>query len=197
MSTLVHPVETEIRPQHNDQVSPIIDRMERSANPMKERKQSPLFLPLLIVMIILGVGTGYSLTKVVGATKTSKPALQGSQPTTTTASQIEINKTYGSTDTSTFKDRAEGVLLKGGVNGEGSHHIVRDGGESQTVYLTSSIVDLDLFENHKVEVWGETMKAQRAGWLMDVGQVKPIELNATLPDWAQKAAEKAEKQNND
>ena len=104
-----------------------------------------------------------------------------------------MGDTFGSKDDSTFKDSAEGVLLVGGVNGEGSYHVVREGGESQNVYLTSSVVDLGLFVNHKVVVRGETFKAQKAGWLMDVGQVKVLELNAQLPAWAQKALEKQEK----
>src|SRR3989344_4113161 len=84
------------------------------------------------------------------------------------------------------------LFLVGGVNGEGSYHIVREGGESQNVYLTSSALDLAQFVDARVIVKGETFKAQRAGWLMDVGQVKVIQLNAQLPDWVQKAAAAAE-----
>ena len=196
MSSLVRPVETDVESQPNNEVF-VADRMESPRSPMKERKSSPLMMPLLIVAILLGVGTGYGLYQVVGSFERTTPLISETPQQADDPNKIEVNKVYGSTDTSTFKDLAEGVLLKGGVNGEGSHHIVREGGESQTVYLTSSIVDLDLFVNHKVQVWGETMKAQRAGWLMEVGKVKPLELNAALPDWAQKAAEKAEKQNND
>jgi hypothetical protein len=80
----------------------------------------------------------------------------------------------GVEDTETFKDTAEGKLEKGGLNGEGSHHLVRPGGESQTVYLTSSIVDLDKFVGSKVKIWGETFAAQKAGWLMDVGRLEVL-----------------------
>ena len=74
-----------------------------------------------------------------------------------------------------FKDQAEGVLKKGGIEGEGSHHLERPGGDSQNVYLTSSTVDLSQFENKKVRVHGETSTAQTAGWLMDVGLVEVLE----------------------
>ena len=58
---------------------------------------------------------------------------------------------------------------------------MRPGGESQNVYLTSSVVDLDLFVDHKIRIWGETFSAQKAGWLMDVGRVEVIELNVEKP----------------
>lgn len=94
---------------------------------------------------------------------------------------VKVGDVVGIKDKETFRDNAEGVLVTGGVDGEGSHHLVRPGGKSQNVYLTSSIVDLDLFVDHQVKVWGETFAAQRAGWLMDVGRVEVIELNAELP----------------
>ena len=74
----------------------------------------------------------------------------------------------------TFKDIAEGILKGGGINGEGQFHLVRPGGESQNVYLTSSAVDLSKFIARKIKVWGETQTAQHAGWLMDVGRVEVL-----------------------
>ena len=82
--------------------------------------------------------------------------------------------TEGSTDTSTFKDTAEGTLKTGGIDGEGAFHLVRPGGDSQNVYLTSSIVDLSKYVNQKLKVWGQTQKAQHAGWLMDVGKIQVL-----------------------
>jgi len=88
--------------------------------------------------------------------------------------KIKVGQTYGRAD-EVFKDTAVGVLEKNGVAGEGTHRLIREGGESQTAYLTSSVLDLDLFVGHKVQVWGETFAAQKAGWLMDVGKVKVLE----------------------
>lgn len=85
------------------------------------------------------------------------------------------SKTVGSTDTKVFKDSAEGTLEEGGLEGEGTHRLIRPGGDSQTVYLTSSVVDLDVFVGKKVKVWGETLAAQKAGWFMDVGRVENLE----------------------
>jgi hypothetical protein len=176
--------------------------MESSATPVQEQTMPPvmkeepmqskrsLMIPVLVAALILGVGTGYLLFTKSGTVAKLSPQMTGDQ--TAVADKVEVGKVYGSTDSTTFKDSAEGVLLVGGANGEGSHHIVREGGESQNVYLTSSVVDLKMFENHKILVRGETFSAQRAGWLMDVGQIKVLELNAQLPDWAKEAAEEAE-----
>ena len=86
----------------------------------------------------------------------------------------QSGKTFGSDDLETFKDTAEGELEEGGIEGEGQYHLVRPGGESQNVYLTSSLVDLSQFVGKKIKVWGQTQAAQRAGWLMDVGRVEVL-----------------------
>lgn len=141
-----------------------------------------------VVAILLGLGTGY----IVAASNRSGATQQTAQTTDTASSAvanmpgIKAGEVYGSKDVGAFKDSAEGVVLPGGIGSEGSHHIVRAGGASQNVYLTSSVVDLKMFENAKVKVYGETFKAQKAGWLMDVGRVEVEDLNAPLPDWAQK-----------
>ncbi len=71
-----------------------------------------------------------------------------------------------------FKDKAEGILKEGGIEGEGTFHLERPGGLSQNVYLTSSTVDLSKFIGKQVTVWGQTMQARTAGWLIDVGLVE-------------------------
>ena len=82
----------------------------------------------------------------------------------------------GSSDApKTAKDQAEGVLKEGGIDGEGAYHLERPGGESQNVYLTSSIIDLSEYIDRKVKVWGETNAAKSAGWLMDVGRLQILE----------------------
>ncbi len=129
------------------------------------------FLPTLgivlgaLLIIAAGVFTGNRL-----AIKGPGSLLEGGQ----TPKIVKTDKVVGSTDTKTFRDSAEGVLEKGGLNGEGSHHLTRPGGESQTVYLTSSVIDLDQYTGKKVKVWGETFSAQKVGWLMDVGKIEVL-----------------------
>lgn len=138
----------------------------------------PVFL---VIALILGVGTGFLAFKGL-----AKPAATQGAPTMGTqipsGSALKVGDVFGTADETTFKDSAEGVLEKGGIGGEGSHHLVRPGGDSQNVYLTSSVVDLDQVVGHKIKVWGQTMAARKAGWLMDVGRVQIEELNAQVPD---------------
>ncbi len=125
----------------------------------------------LLGIVLLGVGTGYLLAQ--GITHKASPAVMSSSPTSKTA--ITKGSVYGSTDLATFKDTASGVLQTGGINGEGQFHLVRSGGDSQNVYLTSAVLDLSQFVGRKITVHGQTQKAQYAGWLMDVGQVEVLQ----------------------
>ena len=129
---------------------------------------STRFLLMVIVVVLLGIGSGYAISRSKNGGKMTA-VQQGSTPSANSGA------TFGSTDTTTFKDTAQGVLQQGGIDGEGQYHLVRPGGDSQNVYLTSSLVDLSQFNGKKVEVWGQTQKAQKAGWLMDVGRVKVLE----------------------
>lgn len=128
------------------------------------------FSIILVIIILLGIGSGSLLSK-LSPNLIKNNALQSPKD----KSSVEKGKTYGSDDTSTFKDSTEGKLKEGGIDGEGQFHLERPGGISQNVYLTSSLVDLSLFIDRKIKIWGETQKAQKAGWLMDVGRVEVLE----------------------
>ncbi len=92
---------------------------------------------------------------------------------------IQVGQVFGIKDKNNFIDEASGILEKGGLDGEGTHKLLRSGGEKQTAYLMSSVLDLDDFLGYKITVWGETFSGQKAGWLMDVGKIKVEELNPT------------------
>lgn len=117
------------------------------------------------LLVVLGIGTGYQLWRSSGAVERAADS----------AVKIKTEKGEGITDTKTFKDSAEGTLEKGGINGEGTHKLLREGGPSQTAYLVSSVVDLDAYSGKKVKVWGETFAAEKAAWLMDVGKIEVLE----------------------
>lgn len=132
-----------------------------------------VIIPSVVILIIIlaGVGTGWMLSK-----NTSKKAVVGNNVSNVDkAPGAEVSNNgneVGINDTQTFSDTATGTLQEGGIEGEGSHHLERPGGANQTVYITSSVVDLDQFVGKKVTVWGQTLKGKKAGWLMDVGRVK-------------------------
>jgi hypothetical protein len=135
--------------------------------PKKISKRTAFYTLASLLVIMLGVGTGWALS---GA-KTSS-----NEPTSAGAPGAETGaKEAGIADEATFRDSAEGVLEDGGIEGEGTHHLVRDGGPSKYVYLTSTVIDLEAFIGKTVTVWGETISAQTAGWLMDVGKIKVSE----------------------
>lgn len=119
----------------------------------------PKAFVLFFLVLIVGVAAGFLLSNFkTGSTKTSKTT----------------EKSAGIIDKKTFKDKAEGILKEGGIDGEGNFHLERPGGVSQNVYLTSTTVDLSQYVNKKVRAWGQTFQAQKAGWLMDVGYIELI-----------------------
>lgn len=116
-----------------------------------------------ILIVVLGVVVGVALSrknKVI-----NRPTDQ----------MVKSATEVGSRDTKTFRDTAIGVIQKTNPNGAGTHMLIRDGGPSQTVYMVSSVIDLDEFVGKKVEIWGETQKVAKVSWFMDVGRVKIVE----------------------
>lgn len=144
--------------------------------PMKTSQKK--FLTFAFVAVLLGVITGFSGYKLY-AKSASMGSNEGDLPAVVEGS-VKKGDVFGSND-DTFKDTAKGYLETGGFEGEGSHKLLRPGGDSQTVYLTSSVTDLSEFEGMEIEVWGETFQGQSVGWLMDVGKVKVLETKATPP----------------
>jgi hypothetical protein len=149
-------------PQASSAASPVMQPLVSSKKGVSEWK---IFLVLLL-MILIGIGVGYGGSFFSSTTGTSlvPSALNPNAPAK--------GKVFGNGDTSVFKDTAEGNLQNGGIDGDGQYHLVRPGGPSQSVYLTSSTLDLSQFVGQKIKVWGQTQAAQHAGWLMDVGKVE-------------------------
>ena len=123
-------------------------------------------LGVVIAALVLGTLTGYILS-----TKNNGGKVSSLSTDTTTAKNPQQ-------DTRTFRDFAEGVVKARPQPSdyeeyvEGTHILAREGAVS--VALTSSVVDLSKYENKKVKVFGETQKALKEGWLMDVGKVEEI-----------------------
>lgn len=136
-------------------------------------QKTRVYVGIGCLIVVLGVASGFGLSQLTaGSGIESEKVEQVSE--TGRVSHVEVGKTYGQKD-EIFSSEAVGVLKKGGIDGEGTHHLEREGGESQTAYLTSSVVDLDQFADRKVKIFGETFAGQKAGWLMDVGAVKVLE----------------------
>lgn len=140
----------------------LLHKMDGSVS--QENPNKKIIIGLGVVIIVAGILTGKILSKnSTGSSNSSQGALN----------PLSGNKkVVGSNDTKTFSDSAEGTLQQGGIDGEGTHKLIRPGGDSQTVYLTSSVLDLEQFVGKKVKVWGQTHSAKTAGWFMDVGRVE-------------------------
>lgn len=157
--------------KNNPIQEPVVVDPKISKNPesMTSIFTKKLFI-ILIATVVLGGMSGYILSN-------KKVTTGGNTLTSGSINSSSISKgtVVGSSDTKIFKDVATGALKEGGIEGEGQFHLVRPGGVSQNVYLISSSVDLSRFVGKKIKVWGETQKAQYAGWLMDAGRVEVIE----------------------
>lgn len=143
--------------------------MEQEAGPTSHRmpkvKLTPIFISVLVVAIVAGIGTGYILAS---SEKKGNIAVPLVQEKPKSAQQ----------DNQTFKDFAEGTIsikpaAKNNEYSEGTHLLVRE--KAVPVALTSSVVDLSEYEGKKVKVFGETQKAIKEGWLMDVGKVEVVQ----------------------
>ena len=171
-------VDDELLLEHN-QKSSNTNELETSNtfNQEKEsfmRAPSKLIIILTIIAVLAGVGTGFGTFRLKHKNSEQLAAVPVSENT------VQPGDEFGSKDEA-FDSHAVGYVEVGGLDGEGSHKLLRPGGDTQTVYLTSSVTDLDLFEGMEVEIWGETFKGQKAGWFMDVGRVKVITVDGVNP----------------
>lgn len=139
------------------------DNLIRSLDTADAKLPIKMFIVALVAVLVVGIGAGYAVSKARGGSTMGRGGSKG-----------PVQKTAGTQNTKIFKDKAEGILKEGGVEGEGSFHLERPGGTSQNVYLTSSSLDLSGYIGRKVRVQGETFSAQKAGWLMDVGYVEVL-----------------------
>jgi len=137
-------------------------------------------LPFIII-IVLAISTGFGFSRLWPLSSPNDSLISSiTQGNVTSADDIKsaeelvVGQSYGDTG-KTFTDTATGTLVKGGINGEGTHTLQREGGKSQYAALTSSTADLDLFVGKKVEIKGETNSSNKAGWFLDVGIIKIIE----------------------
>lgn len=136
-------------------------------NTRTSNKKNKVLLGVLVASVFLGIGTGYTLA--------NQP---GSKSATIIGSVVNQQPKSAAQDTRTFRDFAEGTIepmpkpKNPAEYVEGTNLLKRQG--ATPVALTSSVVDLSQYEGKKVRVYGETQKAIKAGWLMDVGKVEEI-----------------------
>ena len=129
-------------------------------------------LPYFVVVVIVALGIGTGLV----ASSVQKAKAQNHQAVS--LEEEELSPQQQQSFAQTFRDEAEGTVEKNDdldKYAQGTHKLLRPGGESQTAYLTSSVLDLDEYVGKKVKVFGETFGSSQVGWLMDVGKVEVVE----------------------
>src|SRR5260221_4975847 len=131
-------------------------------NPIATTNKMPIMIGVGVVVILIGLGVGFLVS--------SKKSMTNSGARTSAVSVTQTEA--GVKDLTNYKDTATGTLALGGIKGEGTYHLDRPGGATQTVYLNSTVVDMAPFVGKKVEVWGATVASHFAPWLMDVGKIK-------------------------
>lgn len=148
------------------------DKKEQILHTLEEKKEvKGMKVPvkkvvlIAVVIIIAGIGTGFILAQSGGGSSIIQSGVGEGENQARVVGYKDVKG----------KDSAEGLLIEGGIDGEGTHHLERDGGPSKNVYITSSVVPLDGYMGKKVKVWGDTFDAQNAGWLMDVVKLEVLE----------------------
>jgi len=149
--------------------------------PLPSKNDKITLFSTIAIIVAVGVASGFWLSRFFPSRSsdqsplfTSGESRPLSADTISSADQLKVGQVYGNAN-GNFKDKATGVIESGGVNGEGTHTLIRPGGEDQKAALTSSILDLDLFVDRQVEIQGETNDSRKAGWFLDVGSIKIIE----------------------
>lgn len=138
--------------------------------PQRKGMSLSKILPLLLILVVIGAGIA---TGIVFSVMNKSQASKGE-----VISEEDLSPEIKENLAQTFKDEAEGTLEKNDdldKYAQGTHKLIRPGGEDQTAYLTSSVLDLDTYVGQKIKVYGETFGSSQVGWLMDVGKVEIVE----------------------
>jgi hypothetical protein len=140
-------------------------KITRAFNPATNLPKALIIL--VAISLISGVATGFVLAK-----NNPKSGISAASPETIKAAKEsgEVAKNCKDFDEGTLK--AKGKAEDNTEYSEGTHLLDRPG--KTPVTLTSSYVDLSQYEGKKVKVFGETQKALKAGWLMDVCKIEQI-----------------------
>lgn len=126
-------------------------------------------IPIILVLAITGLGIFSGLVLFSRQKNLDTKA--------SISTEENLNPEMKESFAKTFKDEAQGTIERNDdldQYAQGTHKLIREGGESQTAFLTSSVLDLDEFVGKKVKVFGETFGSEQVGWLMDVGKVEEL-----------------------
>lgn len=151
----------------SDQVSQTKQTIPLRVAPEKRSLSKAIPVLLILIVAVAGIFSGLIFSS----------RAKSEKQLSTISKEEDLPQEVKESFSQTFKDQAEGVIEKNDKldkYSQGTHKLVRPGGESQTAYLTSTVLDLDGYVGKKVKVFGETFGSSQVGWLMDVGKVEEI-----------------------
>ncbi len=128
------------------------------------------FFPILVILIIVVAGV---MTGIITSSRGKNAQIAQKAVVAEDNLSPDQKKSFNQT----FRDNAEGIIQKNDKlekYAQGSHLLIRPGGDDQTAFLTSTVLDLDQYIGKKVKIYGETFGSSQVGWLMDVGKVEAI-----------------------
>jgi len=149
----------------------------QNSTPQTSQPKFPIYY---LMVAFLGIFVAFWLSRFFPSSKSTSNNNQLSSQSLISSDQIsgaasvEVGKSYGNLN-GNFTDKATGIVKLGSINGVGTHILEREGGISQRASLTSSVLDLDLFVDRKVQIQGETNSSDKTSWLLDVGAVTVLE----------------------
>src|SRR3989344_3932483 len=164
------------------EINPSIESPQPQSRPQSQSRANVLlravpkrenlgkFLPIIIVVVVIAAGI-FSGLVFSSRNKNTKSQAKAA------IDEEQLSGEQKQSFAQTFRDEAEGTIEKNDKldkYAQGTHMLIRPGGESQTAYLTSSVLDLDQYEGKKVKIYGETFGSSQVGWLMDVGKVDVV-----------------------
>ncbi len=139
--------------------------------PIPKKSLPVKIVPLVIVLVVIAAGIFSGL---ILSSRNKSAQISTAK---TSINEESLSPEQKKSFSQTFKDEAEGTIEKNSdlaKYAQGTHKLIRPGGDSQTAYLTSSVLDLDEYNGKKVKIFGETFGSSQVGWLMDVGKVEVI-----------------------
>ena len=151
------------------------EKIEPITTPLRAVPKRPSLaklLPIVIVVVLVGAGIFTGLI-ISSRNKSADIASRGA-----TIEEKNLTPEQKESFQQVTRDSAEGIIEKNDKfeeTAQGQWKLIREGGESQTAYLTSSFLDLDEYVGKKVKVYGETLGTDKVAWLMDVARVEEIQ----------------------
>jgi hypothetical protein len=108
----------------SDQESFALKKLDLNENQLDRR-----LIAGLVLIILVGIASGYGISRLQAFQGGTSGESQSGQ--LSGVKKVKVGETYGDKNEN-FSDEASGVIERNEDDGEGTHKLLREGGESQT-----------------------------------------------------------------